>query len=146
MSDRAPSRSELSGRAQRGTEDEASALRHDEELEVDTTTHEVGSVRARKHVDTQHVEKVVPRDTEYSDGVEHAAPNAQDSGEVERLPDGSVSIPVFEEEIVITKRLVVRERVILRKRTVTEEHVVEADVRRERVEIEADPGVDVQEG
>ena len=31
-----------------------------------------------------------------------------DSGEVETLPDGSISIPVFEEQLVITKRLVVR--------------------------------------
>jgi len=75
--------------------------------------------------------------------VEHAefereAPLEGDSGEVEVLPDGSVSIPVFEEELVIEKRLVVRERVIVRKHTVTEEHLVEADLRRERVEVEAD--------
>ncbi len=39
---------------------------------------------------------------------------------------------------MVTKRLVVRERVIVRKRVVTEEQVVEADLRREYVEIEGD--------
>ena len=47
-----------------------------------------------------------------------------DSGEVEVLPDGSVSIPVFQEELVIEKRLVVRERVIVRKHTVTEDRLL----------------------
>ncbi len=146
MSERHPSPVGSTSRGFERGEPEASAVRHEEELEVGTTTHEAGSVRARKHVDTQHVERVVPRDIEYSDGVEHLSPNAEDSGEVETLPDGSVSIPIFEEEIVITKRLVVRERVVLRKRTVTEEHLVEADVRQERIEIEADEGIDVAEG
>lgn len=120
-------------------------MRHDEELDLGTTVHEAGSVRARKYVETEHVERAVPREVEYSDGIEHQAANSEDSGQAETLPDGSVSIPVFEEEIVITKRLVVRERVILRKRTVTEEHQIEADVRRERVEVEADPGIDMTE-
>jgi stress response protein YsnF len=64
---------------------------------------------------------------------------------VETLPDGSVSIPVFEEQIVVTKRLVVRERVIVRKHTVYEDHVVTADLRRERLEVVADAGVVVHD-
>lgn len=128
-----------------GTE-EASTVRREEEIELGTTTREMGSVRARKHVDTEHVERVVPREVEYSDGVDRVGANAEDSGRVETLQDGSVSIPIFEEEIVITKRLVVRERVVIRKKTVTEEHRVEAEVRRERVEIEADPEVELTDG
>ena len=68
-----------------------------------------------------------------------------DSGEVETLPDGSLSIPVFEEQIVVEKRLVVRERVVVRRTTVYEEQVVAADLRRERVEIETDGDVRVHE-
>jgi len=44
---------------------------------------------------------------------------------------------VFEERLVISKEMVVRERVILRKRTVTEHERVQAELRKERVEIEA---------
>ena len=64
-----------------------------------------------------------------------------DSGEVERLPDGSVSIPVFEERLVVHKRKVVRERIVVRKRVVTEEARVGEELRRQRIEIEADRAV-----
>lgn len=59
-----------------------------------------------------------------------------DSGEVETLPDGSLSIPVFGDEVVVTTRRVVRERIIVQTNTVTEDQVVTADVRREQVEVE----------
>jgi uncharacterized protein (TIGR02271 family) len=99
-------------------------------------------VRLKKHVEEEHVTQTVPRDIEYSDGLEKALPTENDSGEVETLPDGSPSVPIFEEELIVTKRLVVRERIILRKRTVTEERIVEADLRRERAEIVTEGEVD----
>lgn len=119
--------------------------RSEERLVVGTQVEESGRVRAVKHVDTERVEQTVPR------GVEHAEVDRQgvaqgDSGQVETLEDGSLSIPVFEEQIVVEKRLVVRERVIVRKTTVYEEQVVSADLRRERVEIETDGDVRVHEG
>jgi uncharacterized protein (TIGR02271 family) len=66
---------------------------------------------------------------------------AADSGQIEQLPDGSVSIPVFEEELVCEKRLVVRERVIVRKEAVTGPRTVEADLRREHVVLDQDDDV-----
>ena len=120
--------------------DDGSVLRSEEELELETRTFEAGRVRARKVVDHRHSEQVVPRNVEHAE-MERAAAADGDSGVVETLPDGSVSIPVFEEVLVVEKRLVVRERVIIRKHTVTEEHLVEADLRRERVEVETDPAV-----
>jgi stress response protein YsnF len=47
---------------------------------------------------------------------------------------------VFEEELVISKRMVVRERIVIRKETTTRRSV-EATLRRERVEVEGDPGL-----
>jgi uncharacterized protein (TIGR02271 family) len=64
-----------------------------------------------------------------------------DDGQVWHLPDGSVSVPVFEEELVVTKRRVVRERIVVRKERVTEIQTVEADLRRERVELDVDDSV-----
>ena len=122
-------------------DDTPSVVRHEEELHVDTTARPAGSVRARKRVESHEYEEVVPRSVEHAD-VERVVPAEHDSGEIETLPDGSVSIPVFEEEIVVTRRMVVRERIIIRKHTVTEEHKIEADLRRERVEVEADAGVE----
>lgn len=95
-------------------------------------------MRARKVLEHDRVEEVVGRGIEHAE-VERLAPGPADSGQVETLADGSVSIPVFEERLVVEKRLVVRERIVIRKHTVTEEHLVEADLRRERVEVDADP-------
>ena len=113
-------------------------VRSEEQLRVGTVTEQVGAVRARKHVDVEHASTRVDRGTEHAELDRTPVQDAEaDSGQVETLPDGSVSIPVFEEQIVVEKRLVVRERVVLRKHTVYEEQVVTADLRRERLEVEA---------
>jgi uncharacterized protein (TIGR02271 family) len=111
-------------------------VRHEEELGVETRERRIGSVRVSKTVDTQTFERSVPREVEDVD-VERVPPAGDgDSGQIETLPDGSVSIPVFEEEVVVTKRLVVRERVIVRKRSFTEQHRIEEELRKEHVDID----------
>ncbi len=110
-------------------------VRHEEELDVSTEPIELGSVVASKRVQRRSVTDHVPVELERAD-VERVEAAAGDSGEIETLADGSISIPVFEEELVVTKRLVVRERVIIRKRQVTEHRRIEAELRRERVDIE----------
>ena len=121
-------------------DDDTAVIRREEELAVETEAREVGRVGVRKVVEHERASTVVPVGTEHADMERHAVVEG-DSGEVEVLPDGSISIPVFQEELVIEKRLVVRERIIVRKHTVTEDRLVEADLRRERVEVEADPEV-----
>ena len=116
---------------------ESETIRREEELTVGVEAREAGRLDVRKVVDHERTATMVPVDTEHAE-LEHHAVAEADSGEVEVFPDGSISIPVFHEELVIEKRLVVRERVIVRKHTVTEDRVVEADLRRERVEVEAD--------
>jgi uncharacterized protein (TIGR02271 family) len=124
-----------------GASFEDSMVRREEEMSTGTAARTAGSVRAHKTVDTFPIKQTVERSTEHAD-VERLAPAAEDSGEIETLPDGSVSIPIFEEELVVTKRMVVRERIVIRKSTVTDEHVVEAELKRERIEIDADPAVE----
>ena len=104
-------------------------IRHEEALRVGTETVESGRLRVRKRVDEEHVEERVEIGSEDAD-LERIPVEGEDSGLVETLPDGSVSVPLFTEELVIEKRLVVRERVIVRKRTEVEHRVVEADLRR----------------
>lgn len=110
---------------------------HEEVLEPRVERVPAGTVRARTVVDTERARTVIGRATERGE-VERVTPAEGDSGEIETLPDGSVSIPVFEEELVVEKRLVVRERIIIRKTSVVEEQVVEADLRRQQVVIETD--------
>ena len=120
-------------------------VRHEEELRLGTRVEELGAVRAHKEVGTERVEETVPREVEHVDDLERVPPRDEDSGEVETLPDGSISIPVFEEELVVTKRLVVRERVVVRKRTEVEERRVEAELRKERIEVESTGDAKVEE-
>jgi stress response protein YsnF len=94
---------------------------------------------------SKRVAEYFPRDVEDIE-MEHIDPNEEDSGEIETLPDGSLSIPILEEELVITKRVVVRERIIIRKQIQKEQVLVEADLRRERVSIVADPEVELHTG
>ena len=124
--------------------DEAAVVRHEEELDVGRESVEAGTVRARKVVESHAVEEVVPRELEDAD-VERTPAHEHDSGEIETLPDGSVSIPLLEEQLVVTKRTVVRERVVIRKRTVTEHERIKADLRRERVDVETTPGLELDE-
>jgi uncharacterized protein (TIGR02271 family) len=125
------------GTAGRVRDEEASVVRHEDELQLEMQEYEAGSVRARKRVETERVERVEPRSAEYGD-FERALVSDGDSGEIERLEDGSISIPLFEERLVVSKELFVRERVILRKRTVTEQHRIEAELRKEQIEVEGD--------
>ncbi len=121
---------------------EAGLLLSEEQLRVGTEVEESGRVRAVKHVDTESVSERVQRGVEQAE-VERADAREGDSGEVETLPDGSLSIPVFEERIFVEKRRVVRERVIVRKHTVYEEQEVTAQVRRERLEFQTEGDVRV---
>ena len=58
-----------------------------------------------------------------------------DSGEVELLADGSVSVPVIDEELLVFKRRVVRERVIVRDGAIRERRAVGVELRRERISV-----------
>lgn len=120
----------------------AGMSRLEERLRIAREERPYGVIRARKEVVTEPVTGSIPRYVEDAE-VERISPREEDSGQVETLPDGSISIPILEEELVITKRVVVRERLIIRKRTRTEQVSIEADLKRERVSIEADPEVEL---
>jgi uncharacterized protein (TIGR02271 family) len=126
-------------------EQEASVVRHEERTDVSTELTEAGRVRVRKHVETLPVEQAVERSVEHADDSERVPADEGDTGEVITLPDGSVSIPVFEEVLVVTKKLVVRERVVVRKHTTVDEHVLRTELRREHVEVEGVGDVEVEE-
>lgn len=125
-----------------GIED-AGVTRFEEEARVRTEERDAGTVRVHKYVESQAVEQVVPRRIEHAGVGEHVPAQEGDSGEIEVLEDGSVSIPIFEEELVVTKRLVVRERVIVRKVTEIDEHRLQTELRKERVEVDTDGDAEI---
>ena len=118
-------------------------VRHEEELlKIDTAWKGIGYLKARKLIDTVKVKDFMPRDVEHVD-IARVAPTNEDSGKIETLDDGSISIPIFEEQVIVTKRIVLKERVIVSKRTVTERERIKVELRREHVSIDADPEVEV---
>jgi uncharacterized protein (TIGR02271 family) len=128
------------------TPEEGLLIRHEEEVAgVDTSWRGIGFVRARKRVDSHLVRELIPRDVE-NVLLERTPPNENDSGQIETLPDGSISIPVYEEELVVTKRIVLRERVIVRKETVAQQERVDVQLRRERIELETEGEATVAQG
>ena len=122
-------------------DDDLTVVRHEERLVAGAVEREAGKVRIRKELEQVGYDELIPYAVEHAE-VERVPPNADDSGDIETLPDGTVSIPVLEEQLVIQKRLVVTERLLVRKRVETREQRVTADLTREVVSVDVDEAVD----
>jgi uncharacterized protein (TIGR02271 family) len=110
-------------------------VRHEEELLIHRRDVEVGRLRIHKVIHEQPIDEDVYREVEHAQVVRVPA-DPDDNGRTYTLDDGSLSIPVLAEEIVVHKRTIVKERVIVRKeRRVETEHVSDV-LRQERIEIE----------
>ena len=119
-----------------GPEEELRVQRSEEELGTGVRTREAGSMNVRKSVYTEREQVRVPRRREEVDvervpvkGEAKEAPGAE-IGEGEEIV-----VQVFEEEVVVSKRVVLKEEIRLRKRVVEEVEVVEADLRKEEVDV-----------
>jgi uncharacterized protein (TIGR02271 family) len=121
--------------------DGLTVVRHEERLVAGAVEREAGKVRIRKELEQVDYDELIPYAVEHAE-VERVPPNVDDSGDIETLPDGTVSIPVLEEQLVIQKRLVVTERLLVRKRVETREQRVTADLTREVVSVDVDEAVD----
>lgn len=116
---------------------EGDMVRAEEELHIGKESRETGRVRLRKWVETEHVTRTVPVSHEEVHlqrepiGADEAA-----GAEIDDLTESDREMVLNEEQLVVNKRVVPKERVRLEKETVTEDVPVEADLRRERVEVE----------
>lgn len=113
--------------------DEGAITRSEEELTFGRRRVPAGEVEVHKAVETERVRREVPVMREEVTVERRAVTDGQLADD---LPDDVIRIPIVEEEIVVEKRPVVREELIVRKRAVQDTEIVEADVRRERVDIE----------
>lgn len=117
---------------------EGDVVRSEEELQIAKEQHESGRVRLRKWVETEHVTRTVPLSHEEVRlqrepiGADEAAAGMGDTD----LSESDREIVLNEEQLVVNKRIVPKERVRMSKETVTEDIPVEADLRRERVEVD----------
>ena len=97
-----------------------------------------GEVRVSKHVETDHVKQNVPLQREEVH-IERR-PVERAVGSAAELRNDEIVVPVMEEEAVVEKRLVVKEEIVISKAPVTTQRVVEADVRREEVDVRPSSG------
>ena len=117
-----------------GTEEDLTVQRSEEEARAGVVRREAGSTNVKKNVRTEREEVRVPKRREEID-VERT-PAGGEVTEAEIGAGEEIVIPVYEEEVVVSKRVVLKEEIRLRKRVVEEEEVVEVDLRKEEVEID----------
>jgi uncharacterized protein (TIGR02271 family) len=123
-----------------GPETDDAMTRSEEELQVGKVDREAGRARLRKYVVTDHVQKTVPVQREEV----RVEREPITDGNIGKATDGPAiseeehEVVLHEEEVVTDTRAVPKERVRLDTETVTEERKVEADVRKEKIDVEGD--------
>jgi uncharacterized protein (TIGR02271 family) len=116
--------------------DETRIQRSEEELRVGTRKSEAKAVRVRKRIVTERQRIDVPK-TREEVTVERVPVEARDAvGLGAEIGEDEIVVPVTEEEIVVEKRPVVKEEIRIRKDVVREKEVIEADVRKEEIDID----------
>jgi uncharacterized protein (TIGR02271 family) len=106
----------------------------EEELAVGKRRMEAGEVDIEKRVETRHVSEQVPLShEEVTIERRPLEPGMHASG---RIGEEEIRVPLSEEEAVVQKRVVPKEELVVRKRQVEETEMVEADLRRERVDVD----------
>lgn len=122
---------------------DGSELGRVKELLVDTTARRVRYLDVAR-TDGAHVRVPVEQMTAdhgrrvvVVQGIDGAAPRTApaDSAHV-KVTDDEIRIPIVEEQLVVEKRPVVTEELVVKKSEVTREQKIEADLRRERVDVE----------
>ncbi len=126
-----------------GLEEDLRVQRSEEELRAGVREREAGQVNVKKSVRTEREVVRVPKRREEVDiervPIEGEAREASTATEADIGEDEAV-LQVFEEEVVVTKRVVLKEEIRLRKRVVQDEETVEVDLRKEEVEVDDQSG------
>jgi uncharacterized protein (TIGR02271 family) len=108
----------------------------EEQLEIGKRQVQAGEVEVRKHVETEHVQERVPLVHDEVSLERRPLDRTERQAGASLGEDQEIRVPIMREEAVVQKQAVPREEIIIRKRLVTEQRTVEADVRREHVDID----------
>jgi uncharacterized protein (TIGR02271 family) len=123
--------------------------RSEEELRAAVRERETGRVNVKKSVRTEREVVRVPKRREEvvieRVPVEDEAKEASGATEAD-IGEDEMVVQVFEEEVVVTKRLVLKEEIRIRKRVAWDEETVEVDLRKEEVEVDDQSGRDGPQG
>jgi uncharacterized protein (TIGR02271 family) len=108
--------------------------RSEEELAIGKRAVQTGEVAVRKTVESEHVSERVPVTRE--EVTVERRPVTDAYAATARIGADEIRVPVHEEEVVAEKRAVAKEEIVVRKHAVQDTETVEADLRKERVEVE----------
>lgn len=138
-------RAEYQDRYSHWGKDNVSVPVMEEELQAQKTLRQAGEVKLRKivHTELKHFTIPVMREEVRVERVPASESTAttgtlQDAG---AFKEKTVSVPVMEEEVTITKRPVLKEEVRLTKERIEESQDVSGEVRKEKVEVEGEDAI-----
>lgn len=132
------------GRRRQGRENIAYITRSEEELAVGKRPVKAGEVEASKTIETKHVKEKVPVNKEEVI-VERRPASATSKAGQPKIGKDEITVPVMEEEVVVQKRAVPKEEVVIKKTMTKDEKTVEADLKREKVDVDTKGDVDVRD-
>jgi uncharacterized protein (TIGR02271 family) len=126
-----------------GLEEDLRVQRSEEELRASVREHEAGHVNVKKNVRTEREVVRVPKRREEVAiervPVEGEAREASGVTEAD-IGEDEVVVQVFEEEVVVSKKIVLKEKIRIRKMVAWDEEAVEVDLRKEEVEVDDQSG------
>ena len=116
--------------------DEQTLELREEELVVQRKMREIGEAHIRTRIEEVPARLEVEATAEEVE-VEHVPVGQVVSERVEPYQDGDVLIvPIYEEQLVVTKRLLLREQLRIRRVATTQRQLFEDTLKKERVEVE----------
>lgn len=113
--------------------------RAEEELRIGTREKQAGEVVVGKHVETEHVTQPVERKVERVRVERHPVSGEQRA--TGGVDERELRVPIVEEDVVVEKRPVVKEEIVVSKDVETETENVEADIRKERFDVQGEGNV-----
>jgi uncharacterized protein (TIGR02271 family) len=128
---------------ERGGLEDLRVQRSEEGLRAGVREREAGQVNVKKSVRTEREVVRIPKRREEVDiervSVEGEAREASTATEAD-IGEDEVVVQVFEEEVVVSKKIVLKEEIRIRKRVAWDEEAVEVDLRKEEVEVDDQSG------
>jgi uncharacterized protein (TIGR02271 family) len=119
-----------------GLDEDLRVQRSEEELRAGLRRREAGQVNVKKRVRTEREVVRVPKRRE-DVVIERVSVDGEASGATEAdIGEDEVVLQVFEEEVVVSKKIVLKEEIRIRKKVVWDEEAVEVDLRKEEVEVD----------
>jgi uncharacterized protein (TIGR02271 family) len=116
----------------------------EERVDVEKARKKAGEVKLKKDVETETVRRQVPVEREEVVVERERVDQPISAAEAGARFEGrgrEILVPIYREEVEITKRPVITERLRIRKRSVPEQREVAAEVRKERARIEGEGAV-----